>query len=177
MLSRGLPRRSPAIQDYRVATVVSVARARIGQLVVFVLAGSTALCGGCAVDAVVERASNEFTCPRERITVIEREDIATGLYDLDACGSRARYMCVKTDDPVVVEQCVHEPDPSRWDPDPALVASIPRPLGMSGDRRIARICPRNEPLEDDCLKLESGTWRWHRRASASGGGGLGSPGQ
>ena len=158
-------------------------RARVGPLVIVALAGGAAMCGGCAGDALVERASNEFACPRERIEVIDRGDIAAGLYDLDACGSRARYMCIQVGrrpgSVGAAVQCIHEPDPPRWDPDPTLVASLPRPPGMSSDGRLARICPRDDLFADGCLKMEGGAWRWYRRlpASAETHGGLGMPDQ
>lgn len=157
------------------ATFRKVGRARVGPLVVFAVAGGVAMCGGCAPDALIQRASNEFGCPQQRIEVIDRWDIAAGLYDVDACGSRARYMCFQTRRSSGA--CVHEPDPPRWDPDPTLVASLPRPPGMSGDGRLARICSRDESSEGDCLKMEGGAWHWYHRVYVHEPGGLGSPGQ
>jgi hypothetical protein len=179
-----LPPPSPAIHHHHVApvrnaaTVKNLARAGVGPLVAFVVAGGAALCAGCVPDALVQRASNEFACPQQRIEVIDRRDIAAGLYDVDACGSRARYMCFQTGrgGRTMGGACVHEPDPPRWDPDPTLVASLPRPPGMSGDGRLARICPRNESPEDDCLTMEGGAWHWYHWVYVRQPGGLGAPG-
>jgi hypothetical protein len=144
---------------------------------VVVVAG--ALCVGmsgcCAfgLEALLGRASNEFACPRERIEVIRRNDIGPGTYDLDACGSKARYTCISADDTYPPDvRCVREPDPSRWDPDPALLPSLPRPPGMSGDGRQAWICYQGEKQTDNCLVREAGGWRWnyHQPPKLSGGG-------
>jgi hypothetical protein len=170
-----LPPTPPAIQDRCLVTFSNGLRARVGPLVAFVVAGGAAMCGACVPDALVQRASNEFACPQQRIEVIDRRDIAAGLYDVDACGARARYMCFQTGRSRGA--CVHEPDPPRWDPDPTLVASLPRPPGMSGDGRLARICPRDESSEDDCLKMEGGAWHWYHHVYVREPGGLGAPGQ
>ena len=66
---------------------------------------------------MARRAAREFGCPRERIGILDRSDVAYGLYDLAACGQRARYMCVG------ISRCIREPDPPKWDPDPALCFS------------------------------------------------------
>lgn len=151
---------------------------RIGALVVVVVAAGAMMSGGCAfgLDAVVQRASNEFACPREQVEVIERNDIGQGTYDLDACGSRARYTCFAIDDNVPNVRCVREPDPPRWDPDPALLASLPRPPGMSGHGRVVRICYRGEQA-DDCLVREGGAWRWNHHEAPKIQGGLGVRGE
>ena len=56
-------------------------------LAVVVFMGALGL-AGCATEAAFARASNEFGCPRERIFMIDRQDIAAGLYDVDACGAQ-----------------------------------------------------------------------------------------
>src|SRR5689334_11462524 len=82
---------------------------------------------GCSgVSPLVRRVSNEFQCEPARVNVIERHDIAYTLYDVEACGQRGRYSCVGGGR-YGVYGCIHEPDPPKWDPDPALVASLPGP--------------------------------------------------
>ncbi|HLK92425.1 MAG TPA: hypothetical protein VKZ18_21195 [Polyangia bacterium] len=159
------------------ATVGSRRGARVDPRVVCGLAGLAVALGGCAAEAVFQRASNEFACPRQRIEVVDRGDIAEGLYDVDACGARARYMCIDNESTAVPVQCVREPDPARWDPDPVQVASLPRPSGMPDDGRVARLCPRDDRRQaDDCLRMEAGGWRWVHHPPAVGGG-LGMTGQ
>jgi hypothetical protein len=90
----------------------------------------------------VQRASREFACPPERIGVIKRTDISEDLYDLDACGQRARYSCPKNGH---TTQCIREPDPTQWDPDPRMVASLPQPEfgtdpGLCPPGNTRRIC-------------------------------------
>ena len=72
----------------------------------------------------IQRAAKEFACPPEKIGVIKRTDISEDLYDLDACGQRARYSCPTNKD---TTQCIREPDPAQWDPDPRMIASLPQP--------------------------------------------------
>lgn len=62
---------------------------RIGVLVLFFGVG-------CATtgDRAIRRASREFSCPEEEIGLIERTDISDNLYDIEACGHRARYLCI-----------------------------------------------------------------------------------
>lgn len=122
-------------------------------LAVVVFVGAVGL-AGCATEAAFARASNEFGCPRERIFMIDRQDIAAGLYDVDACGARARYMCLSTEEMDPAGSCVREPDPPQWSPDPALLAS------RRDAPRVAQICPRTgEP--NDCLVFKDGTWTWY----------------
>src|SRR5579859_4877485 len=100
---------------------------------------------GCArpQDVAIERASSEFGCPRERVHAIERRDIAENLFDVEACGSRARYACqsgdVDTfDDPapdLAGPRCFREPDPPAWDPDPATAAALSPELPAGVVRR------------------------------------------
>jgi hypothetical protein len=141
-----------------------------------VCAGSSG-CGAFVMDAVLRRASNEFACPSQRIEVIRRTDLTSGTYDLDACGSRARYTCIAQGDDYPPDvQCLREPDPSKWDPDPALLGTLPSAPGTSGDGLVASICYQGE--QADCLRKEGGVWRWiHHQAPQSARGGLGTPGQ
>lgn len=96
-------------------------------LMLVVATASLAACnttGGLAV----RRASGEFSCPEERINVLDRSDITDGLFDVEACGKRARYACINGQ---YAHQCVREPDPPRWVPDPAICggqdAAKPKP--------------------------------------------------
>lgn len=152
---------------------------RSGAVSSFVFVAAAVLASGCATefDVVTQRASNEFTCPRERVEVIARNDIQPGTYDLDACGVRARYTCAGGVDKYEPERCVREPDPSSWNPDPALLASLPRPPGMSGDGRVASICYQGEQ-DDRCLLWKDGAWRWnHPEPAKLSAGGLGARGE
>jgi hypothetical protein len=63
----------------------------------------------------VDRASHEFACPAEAVRLLERRDVAFGLFDVEACGSRARYMCFTAKH---TSRCIREPDPPQWRPDP-----------------------------------------------------------
>ena len=120
---------------------------------------------GCASfpDPLVRRASIEFECEPTRINVIERSDIGYEVYDVEACGQRVRYSCVGG---YRYERyhCIHEPDPPRWDPDPALAADIPSsaspkaPSSRLGQRR--RICG---PQEHECAFKQAGFWYWRPR--------------
>ena len=65
----------------------------------------------------MQRATRELSCPADKVGVLDRTDISEGLVDVEACGHRARYMCIWGH---TAWQCVREPDPARWDPDPAL---------------------------------------------------------
>ena len=148
----------------------------LGALVVLATTLILSSCGAFGLDALLRRASNELACPRERIEVIRRNDLTSATYDVEACGSRARYTCVSADDNLPDVQCVREPDPARWDPDPALLATLPRPPGASGDGRVASICYQGERA--DCLRREGSRWRWnHDEAAETTRGGLGTPGK
>ena len=117
--------------------------------------------GGCGGSILVTRVSNEFDCPPQRISIVDREDIAANLYDVNACGSRARYMCFVTDD---VAGCTREPDPPRWNPNPALLESLPGPFRADNGVRSARVCPRSRSVEpNDCLQFKDGAWSWLHR--------------
>lgn len=93
-----------------------------------VLSAAICLAGtGCVslADVAVNRASREFVCPADRIGILARSDISMNLYDLEACGHRARYSCLESEN--LPATCVREPDPPKWDPDPKAVASMPQP--------------------------------------------------
>jgi hypothetical protein len=117
----------------------------------------------------VPRASRELNCPSQRITVVERDDISPGLYDVGACGRRARYHCFGLDayypaEPFqasVSPQCTREPDPERWDPDPTMFASLPPRPGSKDnpDGNVRRICGDGHAYRD-CLYRDHGQWRW-----------------
>jgi hypothetical protein len=126
--------------------------------------------GGCfgMESALVQRASAELVCPPEQISIVHHADIAYSVYDVGACGERARYSCLWIDSDTVVggAQCVREPDPRRWDPDPLLLGSLPGVSGHLaasgfGGRELLRICA---PAGDDgCFYRDAagaGPWRW-----------------
>ncbi len=116
---------------------------------------------GCAFQLeAVRRASNEFSCPPDQIAAVARPDIAENVYDLNACGTLVRYSCVWGEN--MAEQCIREPDPPKWDLDPALVNSLPNRGGVSANARIAKVCSREELVGcDDCLERNGAAWRWH----------------
>ena len=120
---------------------------------------------GCAFQLeAVRRASNEFSCPPDRIAAVERADIAANVYDLNVCGTQVRYACVSGQ--YVPEQCIREPDPPKWDLDPALVNSLPKPIGVPANA-VAKVCGRGELSRcDDCLERDGAGWRWHHCAGA-----------
>lgn len=157
------------------SVVVAAAALLLGQL-------------GCAFpmpgDAAVQRASREFSCPPAKIGVIERSDIADSLFDLEACGHRARYSCFYNDPygrgyAVIGEtgrnQCIREPDPDAWSPDPQAIASMPAPESgvqtvRSSPGLARRICgpapsnvrseqtyegPAPAPPRKDCITLRA----------------------
>jgi hypothetical protein len=132
---------------------------------------------GCGVyySPLVRRASNEFGCSPAQINVIERGDIGYQLYDVDACGTRARYSCVSATryEP---GHCIREPDPPRWDPDPALAASLPSwPQSNpppSGAGQWRRICSR--PRDEACTFKQDGVWQWRPPNAYTCTGGYGS---
>jgi hypothetical protein len=116
-------------------------------------------------DSAIRRASREFSCPEEKIGLIERADISDNLYDIEACGHRARYLCIISSRGVVTA-CMREPDPPKWDPDPKDVASLPEPQSPKTedyyDRRLRsssgearRICHDQDDFERyrDCILL------------------------
>ena len=135
------------------------------------LAFAAAGFGGCVTETetLADRASNEFICPRERVNLLARDDIAPGLYDVEACGQRARYSCVGGRRHVP-RRCVHEPDPAKWDPDPAFAAHLPAldPL-MPSDVHAASVCARGgvETTDCDCLGRSGSSWSWRRCEAAS----------
>jgi hypothetical protein len=148
-------------------------------------------CFATPPEVAVQRASKEFACPSEKITVVQRADITESLYDVNVCGQRARYACINTggrdgypgsvgiavgiggvaaavalaavpyDDGAPAE-CIREPDPARWDPDPILIASLPGPPGSATggpqNGKVRRIC--GDSGYGDCLYRDNGAWRW-----------------
>jgi len=58
---------------------------------------------------------------------------------------------------------LREPDPKRWDPDPTMIASLPRRPGTSAnsapDDNLRRICSDGREY-GDCLYRDNGQWRW-----------------
>jgi hypothetical protein len=134
--------------------------ARAGTCVLLTSLGLVSI--GCAFQLEpVRRASNEFSCPTDRIAAVARTDIAANVYDLNACGTLVRYDCVR-------QQCIREPDPPKWDLDPALVSSLPKPLSVSrSDGGVAQVCRRDELSQcGDCLERDGTGWRWRRRRCA-----------
>jgi hypothetical protein len=119
---------------------------------------------GCAFQSeAVRRASNEFSCPPDQIAAVARNDIAANVYDLNACGKLVRYACVSGE--YVPEQCVREPDPPKWDLDPAFVNGLPRPIGVPTNAGVTRVCGGDELTRcDDCLERDGTGWRWHHCA-------------
>jgi hypothetical protein len=93
-------------------------------------------------DHAVRRAAREFSCSPEKVGVIRRTDISDDLYELDACGQRARYACFssRSGESEFTTRCIREPDPVSWDPDPRMVASLPKP---EKDTEAVR-CPPGE---------------------------------
>ena len=112
---------------------------------------------GCVLQLeAVRRASNEFSCPPDRIATVARTDIAANVYDLNVCGTQVRYACVRGG-------CVREPDPPKWDLDPALVNSFPKPLRVSRNAEVAQVCGRDELSQShDCLERDGTGWRWRQ---------------
>jgi hypothetical protein len=146
----------------------------------FVLLAACLGAGGCLVtpeSVAIHRASREFSCPSEKVAVIQRGDISESLYDISACGQRARYSCIYTDlvQPdtyMSMSQCVREPDPVRWDPDPSVIASLPGPAFATSETRgnIRRICGDYE--FGDCLYRDHGSWRWREGQNGACGYGM-----
>jgi hypothetical protein len=141
-------------------------------------------------DFAVERASKEFDCPTAKIGVIQRTDISGGVYDLEACGQRVRYSCrwLPDDNLLLTEndpnQCVRERDPPKWDPDPATMASLPRPSTpvqfvrstVGEARKICGVCGTRaevDCLANDCIFRQNGSWRRQETNDGVGNGGTG----
>jgi hypothetical protein len=109
-------------------------------------------------EAAIARASKEFSCPPEKIDVLWRTDVSEDLFDLAACGHRARYTCFSDKDANRRIHCVREPDPATWLPDPLTISSLPQPQETTrnahcqpGESR--RICRDQHDYEKnlDCL--------------------------
>jgi hypothetical protein len=139
---------------------------RVGRVLVLGSLGFAPI--GCAfTHPAIERASREFSCPRARIAAVERNDVASNVYDLDVCGARVRYSCITGEGGFV--QCTREPAPPSWDLDPALVVTLPRPPGMAPDVRTAAVCDRLAlDAGRPCLERDGASWRWHRYVSGPG---------
>jgi hypothetical protein len=121
---------------------------------------------GCvrAEESVLHRAALDAHCPIQKINVLSREDIGEDLYDVEACGFRARYQCDADDEPLVgtpaalagaVTACARQPDPAVWDPDPA---TLPVPHKDPEAQRVVRMC--GDGLDDECLYRGAGSWEW-----------------
>jgi hypothetical protein len=152
---------------------------------------SVAGCFATPPEVAVQRAAREFRCPSEDITVVQRADITDAVYDVSVCGQRARYACIYAGgyqgSPVVVvgtgpvllalpagafdgredAQCIREPDPPQWDPDPVMIASLPGPPGSAANGqptgKVRRICGDSRYGDGgygDCLYRDNGAWRW-----------------
>jgi hypothetical protein len=121
---------------------------------------------GCATNwtPAIRRASREFACPEEKIVLIERADLSDDLFDIEACGHRARYMCVFAGK-YQPNHCIREPDPPRWDPDPKDVETLANrqqpssapfhaPSSPSQVRHV-RVCHDRDESESfhDCILL------------------------
>jgi len=144
---------------------------RLGRILVLGSVGLASI--GCAVQLeAVNRASREFYCPPEQIAAVQRTDISSNVYDVNACGTMVRYSCISGDSSPV--QCTREPDPARWDLDPALVVALPRPSGDAADARRAVVCDRYAlGTCTPCLERSGESWRWRQCVSGPGpmGGG------
>jgi hypothetical protein len=117
-------------------------------------------CLGTFQSEAVNRASREFACPADRIAAVERDDIADNVYDVNACGNLVRYSCISSQH--VPTRCTREPDPPRWDLDPALLASLPKPLNTSADVRVPKVCTLDAIRECiPCVEQANAGWRWH----------------
>jgi hypothetical protein len=165
-----VPRRGPHVSPHR--RVVTV--------------GGSLVFAGCfplPADFAIQRASQEFHCPPEKIGVVQRGDVADYVYDLEACGQRFRYACLSFEDDDLLSldaaptECVREPDPPKRDPDPIAVASLPRlpdPIqrlrSTAGEAR--RICrdQASDRYADDCIFREHGSWRAHANEDGAGSG-------
>ncbi len=125
----------------------------------------------CAFQSeAVTRASREFACPPEQIATVQRTDIANNVYDLNACGTLVRYSCIWGEN--TPPQCTREPDPLRWDLDPALVVTLPRPSGVAASVRSAPVCDRYALGScTPCLERDAESWHW--RACVYGAGPMG----
>lgn len=76
---------------------------RLGVLLPLLLASSCIVTPGSVART---RASHEFNCPKEKVTLRWRPSLSDGTYDVAACGHRARYTCAVGKS---VGVCVREP--------------------------------------------------------------------
>lgn len=130
LLAEPTPRRAATVCKDSMHFRSRVARV-VRLLLVPIASVSVTGCASAIVgDAAVQRATREFSCPADSIGVLNRADIYEGLVDVEACGHRARYMCIWGQ---VIWQCVREPDPARWDSSPSLCSQHdglnPKPAG------------------------------------------------
>jgi hypothetical protein len=132
--------------------------------VALVPVGVALISGACVEmrNTLVIRASGELTCPSERLNLLERGDLGPGVYDVEACGRRARYTCIEQQKQSTMT-CVHEPDPPAWDPDPLQVATLPKsedgPVKVCGTITHDSWGVTHE-RSCDCLGHEGPSWRW-----------------
>jgi hypothetical protein len=163
---------APTTRDLRSAPRAPLANALAGRehgmrmrLRRLVVVACLSACGCVrAEESVLHRAALDGHCPMQKISVLSRDDLADDLYDVEACGFRARYRCDADDVPLIgtpaalagaVTACVRQPDPSVWDPDPATLA-VPRT--DSEAQRVVRMC--GDGLDDDCLYRGDRSWEW-----------------
>jgi hypothetical protein len=139
----------------------------------WVLAACSLSVAGCVLSSTpiaVQRASREFGCPVEKVGMIPRSDIASSVYDVAACGQRARYSCFWLENGAYLEGnqllsdgCAREPDPPKWDPDPAAVASLPgHPAGIPYGQpwsQSRNVCA--DATQSGCIyRDDAGAWQW-----------------
>ena len=76
-----------------------------------IVLGAMLSISGCAELQVTatQRASRELACPESQLTVVNRSDIDSNLFDVSGCGRAARYMCFQQyrSEP----HCTREPEP------------------------------------------------------------------
>ncbi len=107
----------------------------------------------------VERAMTEFKCARRNISVIERADVGQDVFDVEACGGRARYQCTFARNAM---SCAREPDPPVWSPDPASLSDLMQPSGAPPtDYRIAHICNMPRGGDCDCFASNATSWQFY----------------
>lgn len=116
-------------------TRVSVFGAKM-RITSLLLSGVLSLSGCVMVTmqgAAKQRASQELTCPETQLTVVNREDIDSNLFDVSGCGRAARYMCFRPYQSRYY--CAREPNP-----DPAeqarRQAASPQPSSPPAERYV-----------------------------------------
>ena len=125
------------------------------QEVVLAAAAMTAAGPACLAlagprEMAVNRASQEFFCPGEEVAVAQRPEVSPDVYDVEACGYRARYLCF-ADGWWRERGCRREATPPVWAPirAPQTVSSTPEPV--LEDKR--RLCKDREDFDRhrDCV--------------------------